>query len=53
MNMIEVRGLMKVYGDIVVVDGLNFVVKKGMIFGFFGFNGVGKMMIILMFLGLI
>lgn len=28
MNMIEARGLTKVYGDTVAVDGLNLAVKK-------------------------
>lgn len=53
MNMIEARGLTKVYGDTVAVDGLNLAVKKGTIFGFLGPNGAGKTTTILMFLGLI
>lgn len=40
--MIEVTNLTKRYGDKVTVDGINFSVKKGEIFGILGPNGAGK-----------
>ena len=40
--MIEVRNLVKKYGDHVAVDHLNFTVEKGKIYGFLGPNGAGK-----------
>ncbi len=40
--MIEVRNLVKRYGDHVAVDHLNFTVEKGQIYGFLGPNGAGK-----------
>lgn len=40
--MIEVRNLVKKYGNHVAVDHLNFTVEKGKIYGFLGPNGTGK-----------
>ena len=40
--MIEVRNLVKKYGDNVAVDNLSFTVEKGQIYGFLGPNGAGK-----------
>lgn len=40
--MIEVRGLTKRYGDKLAVNGIDFEVKKGEIFGILGPNGAGK-----------
>ncbi|MDQ7778879.1 MAG: ATP-binding cassette domain-containing protein [Planctomycetota bacterium] len=42
MNMIEVEGLTKRFGDIVAVDRLSFQVGEGEIFGLLGPNGAGK-----------
>jgi len=42
MNVIEVRGLRKVYKDKVAVNGISFDVAEGEIFGFLGPNGAGK-----------
>ena len=40
--LIEVRNLVKRYGDNVAVDHLNFTVQEGRITGFLGPNGAGK-----------
>ena len=40
--VIEVRDFRKTYGDFVAVDGINFYVKRGEIFGLLGPNGAGK-----------
>ena len=40
--VIEVRGLVKRYGDIVAVDGIDFHVRPGEVFGLLGPNGAGK-----------
>lgn len=40
--MIEVKDLVKNYGDHVAVDHLSFKVEKGQIYGFLGPNGAGK-----------
>lgn len=40
--MISAKGLTKVYGDFVAVDGIDFEVKKGEAFGLLGPNGAGK-----------
>ena len=42
MNVIEVSGLTKTYGDRAVVDGVSFTVEEGEIFGILGPNGAGK-----------
>ncbi|MHC1566470.1 MAG: ATP-binding cassette domain-containing protein [Candidatus Syntropharchaeia archaeon] len=36
------RGLKKVYGNFVAVDGISFEVKRGEVFGIVGPNGAGK-----------
>lgn len=41
-NIIEVKGLVKKYGDFMAVKGLDFEVKKREIFGLLGPNGAGK-----------
>ncbi len=40
--VIRVRGLVKRYGDLVAVDGIDFEVASGEIFGLLGPNGAGK-----------
>jgi ABC-2 type transport system ATP-binding protein len=42
MNMIEVEGLTKRFGDFTAVDHISFKVDEAMIFGFLGPNGAGK-----------
>jgi ABC-2 type transport system ATP-binding protein len=41
-SVIRVRGLVKRYGDLVAVDGIDFDVAGGEIFGLLGPNGAGK-----------
>ena len=50
--LITARGLTKRYGAATVVDGIDFDVAKGEIFGLLGPNGAGKTTTILMMLGL-
>ncbi|UWP61156.1 ABC transporter ATP-binding protein [Ruminococcus gauvreauii] len=40
--MIEVKNLVKRYGDHLAVDNLSFTVERGQIYGFLGPNGAGK-----------
>ena len=42
MNDIEARGLVKTYGDVVALAGLDLTVPKGTILGLLGPNGAGK-----------
>ena len=47
------RGLTKRFGDFTAVDGIDFGVQRGEIFGFLGPNGSGKTTTIRMMLGLL
>ena len=40
--MIHARGLVKRFGELVAVDGIDLDVKRGEAFGFLGPNGAGK-----------
>ena len=40
--MIEVKDLVKIYGDHAAVNHLSFTVEPGQIYGFLGPNGAGK-----------
>jgi lipooligosaccharide transport system ATP-binding protein len=40
--MIQARGLLKRFGDLVAVDGIDLDVRRGEAFGFLGPNGAGK-----------
>src|SRR5215210_6725467 len=40
--MIHARGLIKRFGELVAVDGVDFDVRRGEAFGFLGPNGAGK-----------
>lgn len=40
--MIEVKNLVKKYGNHLAIDHLNFTIEKGRIYGFLGPNGAGK-----------
>ena len=42
MEIIRAKTLVKKYEDLVAVDGIDFVVNEGEVFGFLGPNGAGK-----------
>ncbi|MEK4062533.1 MULTISPECIES: ABC transporter ATP-binding protein [Paenibacillus] len=42
MNVLDIRGLTKKFGDFLAVDNLSLTVREGEIFGFLGANGAGK-----------
>jgi ABC-2 type transport system ATP-binding protein len=50
--VITARGLTKRYGEAVVVDAIDFDIRRGETFGLLGPNGAGKTTTILMMLGL-
>lgn len=50
---VTVRNLTKRFGDFTAVDGIDFEVRRGEIFGFLGPNGAGKTTTIRMMLGLL
>ena len=51
--VIDVRGVVKRFGDKTVVDGIDLQVKRGEIYGFLGPNGSGKTTFIRMLCGLL
>jgi ABC-2 type transport system ATP-binding protein len=50
---IEVRGLVKTYGELTAVDQVDLTVEAGDVFGYLGPNGAGKTTSLRMMLGLI
>jgi ABC-2 type transport system ATP-binding protein len=50
---VAIRELVKRYGDLVAVDGIDLTVEKGDVYGFLGPNGAGKTTTLRMLLGLI
>jgi ABC-2 type transport system ATP-binding protein len=50
---VELRGLVKRYGDIVAVDDVDLTVEAGDVYGYLGPNGAGKTTSLRMMLGLI
>jgi len=50
---LQIRDLVKTFGDFVAVDHVSFEVHKGEIFGFLGPNGAGKSTVIRMLCGLL
>lgn len=51
MNVIEVKNLVKKFGNKKVIDEINFKVSEGEIFGFLGPSGAGKTTLIKMLIG--
>src|SRR5215475_10546473 len=52
-NAIEVKDIVKKFGDFTAVDTINFAVKDGEIFGLLGPNGAGKSTLIRMMVTLL
>ena len=50
---VEVRGLVKRYGELLAVDDVDLTVRHGDIYGYLGPNGAGKTTSLRMMLGLI
>jgi ABC-2 type transport system ATP-binding protein len=50
---VEVRGLVKRYGELTAVDGVDLTVNRGDVYGYLGPNGAGKTTSLRMMLGLI
>jgi ABC-2 type transport system ATP-binding protein len=50
---VATRGLVKRYGDLVAVNGVDLTVARGDVFGYLGPNGAGKTTLLRMLLGLI
>ena len=51
-NLVEIKGLVKKFGDFTAVNGISLEIKSGEIFGILGPNGAGKTTTINMILGL-
>jgi ABC-2 type transport system ATP-binding protein len=52
MSAIRVEGLVKTFGPVRALDGLDLVVERGTVFGFLGPNGAGKTTTIRILVGL-
>jgi len=53
MNAIDVRSIVKKFGDFTAVNGISFTVEAGEIFGLLGPNGAGKSTLIRMLVTLL
>jgi len=51
--VVDIVGLMKFYGCIFVLCDFDLRIELGEVFGYFGFNGVGKIIILWLFMGLL
>jgi ABC-2 type transport system ATP-binding protein len=52
-NPIEAEGLVRRFGDLVAVDGVDLIVEPGEVFGFLGPNGAGKTTLVRMLVTLL
>src|ERR1043165_2982287 len=52
MDILSVRDVVKVFGDVRAVDGVSFTVRRGTITGLLGRNGAGKTTTIRMITGI-
>ena len=52
-NIIRIEGLVKKFGDLVAVNGINLAIEEGEIFGLLGPNGAGKSTTFNILLGLL
>lgn len=50
-NLIKTSALVKKYGEVIAVDGIDLNIQQGEIYGFLGPNGAGKTSTIMMLLG--
>lgn len=53
MAVIEINGLVKDYGDVKALKGLDMIVEKGKVYGFCGPNGAGKTTTLKILIGLV
>ena len=53
MSVLEVRNVTKTFGKFKALDGVNFTVESGEVFGFIGPNGAGKSTTIRVLLGIL
>ncbi|MFL0267280.1 ABC transporter ATP-binding protein [Candidatus Clostridium radicumherbarum] len=53
MKILQIEGLVKMFGDVAAVDKVNFSIEEGEIFGLLGPNGAGKSTIINIIAGLL
>jgi ABC-2 type transport system ATP-binding protein len=51
-NMIEIKNLVKKFGDLAAINGVDLSIKEGEVFGLLGPNGAGKTTMINVMLGL-
>ena len=53
MAVLEIRNLVKRYGNFTALDGIDLEVKQGEVYGFIGPNGAGKTTTIRVVLGIL
>lgn len=53
MSVIQVKKLIKYYGNLKALDGIDLDVRQGEVFGFIGPNGAGKSTAIRILLGML
>ncbi len=53
IGIVELKGVVKRFGDLAAVDGIDIDIKKGEVYGILGPNGAGKTTAINMILGLL